>query len=224
MSRPCAGEFMLARYREVVELVLQPNYRESKEKLIRSAVVKLIPLLAGFAPERFAVSYLQICMDHLLNILKYFSALPILFSILLFLSLFLVRLFSLIFLCVSLCLCLFVFYCHPRSSKFCIRDSGINYTNWVASSDLFWQRHPLQSMEACYKNTKRMQSKWIADRVWNNLGSAWQYLWFQVKYDLMLIIKWYRHLVWYLCELLMILHIDIRRDGLQPQKKRDPQI
>lgn len=64
---------MLARYREVVELVLQPSYRESKEKVIRVAVVKLIPLLAAFAPERFAVSYLPLCMEHLLNILRYDS-------------------------------------------------------------------------------------------------------------------------------------------------------
>lgn len=61
---------MLARYREVVETVLQPLYRDSKEKLIRSAVVKLIPLLAAFAPERFAVSYLPICLEHLLAVLR----------------------------------------------------------------------------------------------------------------------------------------------------------
>ena len=65
-----AGEFMLARYREVVEIVLQPLYRDSKEKLIRCAVVKLIPLLAAFAPERFAVSYLHICLEHLLMVLR----------------------------------------------------------------------------------------------------------------------------------------------------------
>ena len=67
---------MLARYREVVELVLQPSYRESKEKMIRAAVIKLIPLLAGFAPERFAVSYLHTCMEHLLSILKYDPSSP----------------------------------------------------------------------------------------------------------------------------------------------------
>lgn len=61
---------MLARYREVVETVLQPAYRESKEKLIRHAVVRLIPLLAAFAPERFAASYLSTCLDHLLNVLR----------------------------------------------------------------------------------------------------------------------------------------------------------
>lgn len=64
---------MLARYREVVETVLHSVYRDSKEKLIRCAVVKLIPLLAAFAPERFAVSYLHICLEHLLMVLRWQS-------------------------------------------------------------------------------------------------------------------------------------------------------
>ena len=41
------GEFMLARYREVVEMVLQ--YRDSREKIIRSSVVTLLPRIASFA-------------------------------------------------------------------------------------------------------------------------------------------------------------------------------
>lgn len=61
---------MLARYREVVETVLQPAFRDSKEKLIRYAVVRLIPLLAAFAPERFAASYLKTCLEHLLIVLR----------------------------------------------------------------------------------------------------------------------------------------------------------
>ena len=63
-----AGEFMLARYREVVEVVL--HFRESKEKLIRRAVIALIPRLAAFAPERFAATYLPTCTDYLINTLK----------------------------------------------------------------------------------------------------------------------------------------------------------
>ncbi|BDA44527.1 Serine/threonine-protein kinase TOR [Coccomyxa sp. Obi] len=62
------GEFMLARYREVVEIVL--HFRESKEKLIRRAVISLIPRLAAFAPERFAATYLSTCTDYLINIVK----------------------------------------------------------------------------------------------------------------------------------------------------------
>ena len=59
---------MLARYREVVEVVL--HFRESKEKLIRRAVISLIPRLAAFAPERFAATYLPTCTDYLINTLK----------------------------------------------------------------------------------------------------------------------------------------------------------
>ena len=56
-----AGEFMLARYREVCDTVLR--FRDSKEKLIRRAVITLLPRLAAFAPERFVKSYLkQVCM------------------------------------------------------------------------------------------------------------------------------------------------------------------
>lgn len=40
------------RYKEVVETVLR--FRDSKEKLIRRAVIVLLPRLAHFAPERFA--------------------------------------------------------------------------------------------------------------------------------------------------------------------------
>ena len=63
-----AGEFMLARYREVVEIVL--HFRESKEKQIQRAVISLIPRLAAFAPERFAATYLSTCVDYLINIVK----------------------------------------------------------------------------------------------------------------------------------------------------------
>ncbi|KAK9863722.1 hypothetical protein WJX84_006709 [Apatococcus fuscideae] len=62
------GEFMLARYREVVDTVLA--FRESKERLIRRAVITLIPRLASFAPERFAVAYLRPCTDFLLSVLR----------------------------------------------------------------------------------------------------------------------------------------------------------
>ncbi len=51
---------MLARYREVVETVMR--FRNSKERLIRTAVIMLLPRLADFAPERFANTYLQVCV------------------------------------------------------------------------------------------------------------------------------------------------------------------
>ena len=60
---------MLARYREVVETVLR--FRESKERLIRRAVISLLPKLAAFAPERFAATYLKQCTNYLLSVLKF---------------------------------------------------------------------------------------------------------------------------------------------------------
>eukprot|EP00879_Flechtneria_rotunda_P018991 GHRR01019938.1.p1 GENE.GHRR01019938.1~~GHRR01019938.1.p1 ORF type:complete len:394 (+),score=91.93 GHRR01019938.1:582-1763(+) len=63
------GEFLLARYREVVETVLR--FKDSKEKLIRRAVIRLLPRLAAFAPERFAQDYLHKCIAHLLAVLKH---------------------------------------------------------------------------------------------------------------------------------------------------------
>ena len=62
------GEFLLARYKEVVETVLR--FRDSKEKLIRRAVLVLVPRMAAFAPERFASEYLNKCITHLLSVLK----------------------------------------------------------------------------------------------------------------------------------------------------------
>ena len=61
------GEFMLARYREVCDTVL--IFRENKEKMIRRAVISLIPKLAAFAPERFVRSYLKQSTQHLLSVL-----------------------------------------------------------------------------------------------------------------------------------------------------------
>lgn len=58
---------MLARYREVCETVLR--FRESKEKLVRRAVITLLPRLAAFAPERFVKAYLQQATEHLLGVL-----------------------------------------------------------------------------------------------------------------------------------------------------------
>ena len=61
------GEFMLARYREVCATVLR--FRDSKEKLIRRAVITLLPRLAAFAPERFVRSYLKEATEHLLTVM-----------------------------------------------------------------------------------------------------------------------------------------------------------
>lgn len=62
------GEFMLARYREVCDTVL--TFRDNKDRVIRKAVVTLIPKLAAFAPERFVRSYLRRSTQHLLSVLE----------------------------------------------------------------------------------------------------------------------------------------------------------
>ena len=62
------GEFMLARYREVVDMVLQ--YCKSRDKLVRQSVANLIPKLAHFAPERFAKTYLGPVMQYLLAAIR----------------------------------------------------------------------------------------------------------------------------------------------------------
>ncbi|EFJ44271.1 target of rapamycin, growth-regulatory PI3K-like protein kinase [Volvox carteri f. nagariensis] len=62
------GEFMLARYKEVVENVFR--YKDSKEKNIRRAVIHLLPRMAAFSPERFASEYLSRAIAFLLTVLK----------------------------------------------------------------------------------------------------------------------------------------------------------
>ncbi len=59
---------MLARYKDVVSTVLA--YTRSNEKLIRRAVIQMLPRLAAFAPERFAMKYLQPCTAYLLSVLR----------------------------------------------------------------------------------------------------------------------------------------------------------
>ena len=64
---------MLARYKEAAEAVLRFRQAraDSKDHLLRRAAVGLVPCLASFAPERFALSYLQQCGDFLLAVLRY---------------------------------------------------------------------------------------------------------------------------------------------------------
>lgn len=62
------GEFMLSRYKEVAETVL--GLQSSDEKIVRRAVMNLVPKLAAFSPKRFTESYLEISMRVLLLSLK----------------------------------------------------------------------------------------------------------------------------------------------------------
>ena len=64
---PRAGEFMLSRYQEVVEIVLR--YKASRERLIKRTVVALLPLLAAYSPERFAQQHLPEVTAFFLSIL-----------------------------------------------------------------------------------------------------------------------------------------------------------
>lgn len=62
------GEFMLARYREVAQTVL--GFAQNQNKLIRRAAVSLIPKLAAFSPDRFAVSYLSSALEILCPLIR----------------------------------------------------------------------------------------------------------------------------------------------------------
>ncbi len=62
------GEFMLGRFKEVCDTVLM--YRDHKDRLVKEAVVRLLPQLASFEPEAFVRGYLDICLKHIIETLK----------------------------------------------------------------------------------------------------------------------------------------------------------
>ncbi|KAH9295237.1 hypothetical protein KI387_038825, partial [Taxus chinensis] len=62
------GEFMMSRYKEVADIVFK--YREHKDRLVRRSITSLLPRIAHFLRDRFVTSYLQICMDHILAVLR----------------------------------------------------------------------------------------------------------------------------------------------------------
>lgn len=62
------GEFMMSRYKEVASFVLK--YREIRNPLVRQSITALLPRIAHFLRDRFVSSYLKICMDHLLNVMR----------------------------------------------------------------------------------------------------------------------------------------------------------
>eukprot|EP00897_Mesotaenium_endlicherianum_P005918 jgi/Mesen1/5354/ME000267S04502 len=61
-------EFMMARFTEVANVVLK--YRDHRDKLVRRSITGLLPRIAHFLRERFVTSYLKICMDHLLGVMR----------------------------------------------------------------------------------------------------------------------------------------------------------
>ena len=63
------GMFMHGpRYKEACERVL--SYREHRDPLVRHQVVKMIPLLATYAPKEFCNGYIHRSMSHLQGLLK----------------------------------------------------------------------------------------------------------------------------------------------------------
>lgn len=62
------GEFMMSRYREVAEIVLR--YLEHRDRLVRLSITSLLPRIAHFLRDRFVTNYLEICMNHILAVLK----------------------------------------------------------------------------------------------------------------------------------------------------------
>ncbi|KAL5560921.1 hypothetical protein UlMin_030668 [Ulmus minor] len=62
------GEFMMSRYREVAEIVLR--YLEHRDRLVRRSITSLLPRIAHFLRDRFVTNYLEICMNHILAVLR----------------------------------------------------------------------------------------------------------------------------------------------------------
>lgn len=62
------GEFMMSRYKEVADIVFK--YREHKDRLVRKSITSLLPRIAHFLRDRFVTSYLKICMEHILSVLR----------------------------------------------------------------------------------------------------------------------------------------------------------
>lgn len=59
------GEFMVPRFREVCDTVLQ--YKDSRDKLVRRTVCSLLPRLAKFCPDAFVRGYLDTCLEYLIR-------------------------------------------------------------------------------------------------------------------------------------------------------------
>ncbi|CAN6449978.1 unnamed protein product [Victoria cruziana] len=62
------GEFMMSRYKEVTDIVFK--YREHRDRHVRLSITSLLPRIAHFLRDRFVTSYLKICMDHILSVLR----------------------------------------------------------------------------------------------------------------------------------------------------------
>lgn len=52
------GEFMMSRYREVADIVL--NFLEHRDRLVRLSLTSLLPRIAHFLRDRFVSNYLKV--------------------------------------------------------------------------------------------------------------------------------------------------------------------
>ncbi|KAJ6409432.1 hypothetical protein OIU84_009018, partial [Salix udensis] len=59
---------MMSRYKEVAEIVLR--YLEHRDRLVRLSITSLLPRIAHFLRDRFVSNYLEICMNHILAVLR----------------------------------------------------------------------------------------------------------------------------------------------------------
>ncbi|KAJ6692351.1 ATAXIA TELANGIECTASIA MUTATED ATM -RELATED [Salix purpurea] len=58
----------MSRYKEVAEIVLR--YLEHRDRLVRLSITSLLPRIAHFLRDRFVSNYLEICMNHILAVLR----------------------------------------------------------------------------------------------------------------------------------------------------------
>ena len=65
---PAYNQSMAEYYRQICDLTLK--YRDSKEVVIRKAVITLIPSMATYDTDEFQVTYLHRCMAYLLQALQ----------------------------------------------------------------------------------------------------------------------------------------------------------
>ncbi|KAJ0010445.1 hypothetical protein Pint_33143 [Pistacia integerrima] len=59
---------MMSWYREVAEIVLW--YLEHRDQLVCLSITSLLPCIAHFLCDQFVTSYLNICMNHILTVLR----------------------------------------------------------------------------------------------------------------------------------------------------------
>jgi serine/threonine-protein kinase mTOR len=62
------GEFMIPRFKEIVRAIM--NFKDHKAKIIRIAIISLLPLLGSYCPDAFSKSYINESVDFLIRCSK----------------------------------------------------------------------------------------------------------------------------------------------------------